>query len=708
MTQTSDRTATPQRPRLSIAMTTYNGEVFLAAQLASLAKQSRLPDEVVISDDASSDGTMRILKAFARTSPFSVEVSDARMHMGIIRNYESAIERCDGDLIALCDQDDIWLPGKLAAIEAAFLSAPLPVLVFSDGFLVDRLGRRTGRTLWGARQFKGAERGAFDRDALPALLRRSIVTGCTLAFRAEYRPLLTPFPPDPAGLGVRVFHDRWISMVLAAVGDLRPLDRPLIEYRLHPGQTVGIPHLTARRILPPSVLAWQQVRLPPGHVTSRITTFIELLHLAAKRVDDGLDGWRKEEALSRICRCLDHLEFRLATRLAPRSSRRPVFTSQRTGDYRHYSLGLASAVSDVVAPRTGEQTTAARRTHRSGTTITIRDYGPAVNVLRQPDLFSSRVDALGTGQVGTMLPLEGDGEERRHARDLLDHYFGRCVGDVAAVAAAAAKRLISGILAKGECEVRAEFCVPLTVHVLTHILGLSEAHAGPIQEMVDGPGNQLVDEAALERRRAGDLDSYFFRLFQQGDFGEGLLARLAFQGDRLSGVQAVRLARLIVIAGTTSPANVLTFAMRYLALRPRERQRLADSRELANAVEEFVRVATTASPIRRVATASGSIDGVTVFRGDLVEILPEAANRDLARFPHAHVVDLWRRPNPHLSFGAGVHRCVGAALGRLELQTALHEWHQLVGHYAPFSGHDAHHGGPSGPLSLAVFARTPL
>jgi hypothetical protein len=156
-----------------------------------------------------------------------------------------------------------------------------------------------------------------------------------------------PFPPDPAGPGLRVFHDRWISMVLAAVGQLSALRSPLVEYRLHGGQHVGIPHLTLRQVVPPGVLAWQQVRLPEVHVTNRISLFIELLQTVAKRVDEGLEGPRRADALARIDRCLRHLDFRRAVRLDPGGTRRAVVRRLIDGEYGEYSLGLASAVSDL-------------------------------------------------------------------------------------------------------------------------------------------------------------------------------------------------------------------------------------------------------------------------------------------------------------------------------------------------------------------------
>lgn len=336
--------------RLSVAMTTCDGARFLAPQLASLEKQIRPPDEVVISDDGSRDGTAALLDAFAARATFPVEVLRSRTRVGCIRNYEVAISRCTGEVVVLCDQDDVWLAHKLAAIEQEFLARPESVLAFSDAYLMDEWGRRTGTRLWEARQFRSAERRALERDPLPQLMHRSIVTGCTLAFRARYAPLLLPFPTDPAGPGIRVFHDRWMSMVLAAVGHVVPIAQPLMEYRLHRDQHVGIPRLRVRRLLSTQLMAWQQVLIPPQHLTNRIGTFVELLSTASARMEKELDEPQRGEALDQIARCVDHLSFRTAVRSHARQSRTPILPRVLNGEYGRFSGGLASAVSDVRAP----------------------------------------------------------------------------------------------------------------------------------------------------------------------------------------------------------------------------------------------------------------------------------------------------------------------------------------------------------------------
>ena len=134
--------------KISVAMCTYNGEQYLREQLDSIAKQTRLPDELVVSDDGSIDKTLKLIEEFASSSPFPVRISVNDKNLGTTRNFEKAIWSCEGEVIALCDQDDIWHVKKLELVEALMASAASVGLVISDAELVDAASRRRGRSLW--------------------------------------------------------------------------------------------------------------------------------------------------------------------------------------------------------------------------------------------------------------------------------------------------------------------------------------------------------------------------------------------------------------------------------------------------------------------------------------------------------------------------------------------------------------------------------
>ena len=131
-------------PSISIAMCAYNAARFLREQLDSFTAQTRPPDELVVCDDASNDGTAEILSAFARTAPFDVRVTIQPRNIGRIANFNETISRCRKDIIFLSDADDVWHADKLAVMSRALAAAPSATGVFCDAEIVDAALRPFG------------------------------------------------------------------------------------------------------------------------------------------------------------------------------------------------------------------------------------------------------------------------------------------------------------------------------------------------------------------------------------------------------------------------------------------------------------------------------------------------------------------------------------------------------------------------------------
>jgi glycosyltransferase involved in cell wall biosynthesis len=108
--------------KIAVALATYNGSRFLKEQLTSLLQQTRKPDQVVISDDGSSDDTVAIAQDFKHTATFRVEVLRGQGQLGPMGNFLRAAEACEGEYIAFCDQDDVWFSQKLELCEQALVS----------------------------------------------------------------------------------------------------------------------------------------------------------------------------------------------------------------------------------------------------------------------------------------------------------------------------------------------------------------------------------------------------------------------------------------------------------------------------------------------------------------------------------------------------------------------------------------------------------
>lgn len=213
---------------IGVAMTTYNGARFIGEQLDSLARQELLPRELHVGDDGSSDGTLEIIADFARTAPFPVHVRRNPDNLGYGENFIQTALRCSSPWIAFCDQDDVWLPQKLARSAAAIAAGPADLrLVAHDVIVADEALR---------------PRGPFyfypPRPALPRLTLDP--EWFCLGFSQVFdKRLLTDIPPRPrVDIGwhrEKQSHDVWIALLANATGSVMLLDEPLAFYRSHGG-----------------------------------------------------------------------------------------------------------------------------------------------------------------------------------------------------------------------------------------------------------------------------------------------------------------------------------------------------------------------------------------------------------------------------------------------------------------------------------------
>src|ERR1700741_2364768 len=167
--------------KISVAMCTYNGADFLPAQLESILAQSRKPDQIVVCDDGSTDETRAVLERFERESPDVILLRFNKKNLCSVKNFEQAIQLCNGDVIALSDQDDIWRQDKLQLIEQAF-SKSSTGLVFSDADIVDENLKPLDRRMWNEVGFDAHKKKLLRNGrALEVLTPGWTVTGATMA-----------------------------------------------------------------------------------------------------------------------------------------------------------------------------------------------------------------------------------------------------------------------------------------------------------------------------------------------------------------------------------------------------------------------------------------------------------------------------------------------------------------------------------------------
>lgn len=275
--------------RISVAMAAYNGERFIAEQLASIAAQTLTPYEIVIVDDHSNDQTALIIAGFAQSVAIPVRVLHAERNFGTTVSFERAIAACTGDWIALADQDDIWLPHKLSCLLAAGESRRWDA-VFSDARIVDEVLGSGGGSLLRNMQLSQAMRAKFLVGVgLAPLLRYSMVAGTTLMFRASSRDAILPIPPP-------WLHDHWIAMLLASVGRIGLCDEELVLYRQHGRNQIGIKENWSREWVKAQRKDPQQYRFE-AMMLRQLRARLESLRFAKCAVTDILQ--RKEVFLER-------------------------------------------------------------------------------------------------------------------------------------------------------------------------------------------------------------------------------------------------------------------------------------------------------------------------------------------------------------------------------------------------------------------------
>jgi glycosyltransferase involved in cell wall biosynthesis len=313
---------------MSVALCTYNGGRFLPDQLASIREQTRLPDELVVCDDASTDDTAALVREYADRVPFRVKVVVNPATLGSTRNFAQAIGLCTGDVIALADQDDEWLPPKLATLEAALQANPAAGFVFGDAEVVDEQLNPLGYRLWQAIRFGRGEQQEFRAGkAFEGLLRRYRVTGATMAFRSSFRDLVLPIPPEWV-------HDAWVALLISAVAPCVLVAEPLVRYRQHAGQQHGG---TKRGLHAQYAAAKRLTREACAAVAARYAEALERL-----RPVPGVAA----ERLSLLGGKVEHHRRRAAMR-DPGVWRLPrIVCEVWRGNYRRYSLGWKAAAQD--------------------------------------------------------------------------------------------------------------------------------------------------------------------------------------------------------------------------------------------------------------------------------------------------------------------------------------------------------------------------
>lgn len=320
--------------RISIALCTYNGVRFLNEQLLSIAAQTRLPDEIVICDDCSIDGTWEMIEAFSKKINCPVKYYRNQNRLGSTKNFEKAIGLCSGDLIALCDQDDVWMPEKLEILESKFLDSPFLDAAFSNGEIVDERLSPLGYTLWQHTGFNIYKQRKMNHGhSLEVLLKHVVVTGATLIFKSSLKEYILPIP------SIWV-HDAWIALLASTRNKLGIVSRPLILYRQHGKNQIGARHRGFIERFDESLHINRK-----NYYAGEISRYQEAFLRASFDIHKS-----KIKVLHLLEAKLRHLNKRAA--LPPQHILRilPVLTELLSLNYYRFSFSWQVAVKDLILP----------------------------------------------------------------------------------------------------------------------------------------------------------------------------------------------------------------------------------------------------------------------------------------------------------------------------------------------------------------------
>lgn len=319
--------------RISVALCTYNGEKYLPQQLDSLLRQERVPDQIVVRDDVSADGTWALLEDFAveaRGRGVEVDLQRNAANLGYVRNFERALSATDGDLVFLCDQDDVWHADKIFRMAREFGRRPRLVLLHTDARLVDGKGVDLGYGLFDALEMTRAEiADEHAGRAFDVLLRRNTVTGATVAMRGD---VLKNVPSAPDGW----VHDEWLAFVLGLDGEIDCLQWKSMDYRQHGDNQIGVRRHSLYDRVARTGLPKQEF------MKSRLQC---LQALQAKFEAGELVG--TSEQRGRVAERVAHARFRAQLPDKTTARMAAVLREAMTGRYMRYSSGARSIASDL-------------------------------------------------------------------------------------------------------------------------------------------------------------------------------------------------------------------------------------------------------------------------------------------------------------------------------------------------------------------------
>jgi len=213
--------------KISIAMASYNGEKYINDQVMSIINQTYKPDEIIIVDDFSKDDTKIIIKKIIkREKNIDIKLYENPQNLGVVATFKKAIEKATGDIIFLCDQDDIWDSNKIEEMIKPFINDKNLMAVVSGYNIINEKNELEKDKIY------PLKKSGYVNFKL--LVKNNIFPGCSMAFRKEIKNFIKKMDKE------RFFiHDWYLILVSLTKGDVFYINKPYLKYRIHTNNTIG-------------------------------------------------------------------------------------------------------------------------------------------------------------------------------------------------------------------------------------------------------------------------------------------------------------------------------------------------------------------------------------------------------------------------------------------------------------------------------------
>lgn len=277
-----------KKEKISIVIATYNGAKYIGEQLQSILKQTIAPDEIIICDDHSVDGTVEIVQNILNETKQKYSLILHEQNEGVVKSFWDGLRNCSGDIVFFSDQDDYWLCKKVEMFIKVFYNHPEVGLVFSDAFITDKNLKPSKKTLWNEIGYLNfiADSSILEKE----MIKRNIFTGMCLAFRKE-------IIPDDLCIPRHMLHDEYIGWLAVCTSSVFGIKTPLVYYRQHGNNVKGASK--TRKLGKINSSLFQILRSSNRYVKKydEIKNNIDISYCVGKMLEEAGDfyGWRKKE-----------------------------------------------------------------------------------------------------------------------------------------------------------------------------------------------------------------------------------------------------------------------------------------------------------------------------------------------------------------------------------------------------------------------------